>query len=79
MRWFTAWDRDNARLTYEVLRSGGQARQLDPITTESSFWAPVELSVDDTEVETGSYTYRVRVTDPFGNRRLSDPVQVDVP
>ena len=80
VRWPTAWDRDNARLTYELLRSGGQPRQFDPITTESSFWAPVELSVDDTEVETGTtYTYRVRVTDPFSNRRLSDPVQVDVP
>ncbi len=76
--WNTAWDRDNARLTYDVLRATGGTTVVDSVTRESSFWDPQELRTHDVGLASGAYTYRVRATDPLGNVRYSAVVPVTV-
>lgn len=69
-----AWDRDNQRLTYQVYRDRGATAEklLTTRTFDSSFWAaPDNLTYDDVSVPTGTHTYQVVVTDPFGNTLLS--------
>lgn len=76
--WTTTYDRDNQVLTYTVRRSGRTA----PVATRVLGTLPWTLgSVDatDTGVPPGTYTYRVTVTDPFGNATSSAPVTVTVP
>lgn len=79
VRWKTAWDRDNARLDYELLRIVGTTTTVvGSLTRESSFWDPQELSLTDTGLAPGNYSYRVRATDPFGNVKVSPAVKVSV-
>jgi hypothetical protein len=77
--WTTAWDQDNEKLAYEVLRDGLPM----PIYTTgqwSAFWRLHTVSFSDTGLTTGSsHTYRIRVTDPLGNvitSGTSQPIKV---
>lgn len=65
----TAWDYDNQSLTYELLRDGGSAVRSTQIKT--NFWTLPSASLTDTGVPGGSHTYRIRISDPFGNSLLS--------
>jgi len=66
LSWKAAWDRDDASLTYEVLRGPASAPVVVATTTAASSWwdrPALALSVP----ATASATYRVRVKDPSGN------------
>jgi PKD repeat protein len=65
----TAWDRDNQRLTYEVIRDGGAVACTAKVDT--SFWTLPDASCADTGASTGSHSYRVRISDPLGNTLMS--------
>jgi hypothetical protein len=64
--WTRTWDRDDANLTYTVLRDGDA---IATITTRSVFWSLTSLSYTDPDALSG--TYRIRVSDPSGNTVLS--------
>ncbi|SDV04431.1 PKD repeat-containing protein [Microlunatus sagamiharensis] len=77
-----AWDQDNQRLTYQLYRDRGTAAEklVKTLTVDSTFWTLPQQTVTDTGVPSGSHTYQVRITDPFGNELLSpvsDPVTAD--
>jgi len=66
LSWRAAWDRDDASLTYEVLRGPASAPVVVATTTAaSSWWDRPALAVS--VPATASATYRVRVKDPRGN------------
>lgn len=67
--WKAAWDRDNRRLTYEVLRGATTAGStvVAQIQADSNWWSRPAVSATDSTPPTGSVTYRVRVRDAFGN------------
>ncbi|WP_067455875.1 hypothetical protein [Actinomadura macra] len=75
--WIQTWDRDNKKLTYEVIRDGTTV--VHTTDSESKFWDLKNLSYTDTGLTPGSsHTYSVRAIDPFNNRirsSASDPVQ----
>ena len=80
--WQAAWDRDNERLTYEVLRGATVATStvLKTFSFDSNWWTRPNLSFVDTTAAPGSsQTYRVRVTDPFGNSLTSAATTGTVP
>jgi hypothetical protein len=61
------WDRDNVLLTYRVYRDGGTT-PIHTSTRNSRFYVLPTFSFTDTGLAPGSsHTYRVTVTDPFGN------------
>jgi hypothetical protein len=63
--WRTAWDRDNKRLTYEVLRG---STVIATRTADTTWWNRPTLSVTDSGLPPGTaQTYRVRARDPLGN------------
>ena len=62
LRWETTFDPDNLALTYRVQRD---AKTIATITWGSNFWERPTLSVTDRV--TGTHSYRVLVSDPFGN------------
>ncbi|MBE7190348.1 MAG: hypothetical protein INR67_18815, partial [Jatrophihabitans endophyticus] len=65
LSWTATWDRDNAKLTYTVLRDGTAEATL---TQSSSFWQLPTMTYTDEGLKPGSsHTYRIRVSDPFGN------------
>jgi PKD repeat protein len=77
-----AWDRDNSRLTYELLRGDklGTAVVVASRTLDSNWWTRPMLSLLDTTAAGGSTaTYRLRVKDAFGNTILSPTVTATVP
>ncbi len=77
--WRTDTDRDNAKLTYTVVRDGQTATPVSTTTDTSTFWAPRTLGFVDTGLAAGSsHTYRVYVTDPFGNRTNGNLTTVTV-
>lgn len=74
----TAWDYDNATLKYELLRDGSSTA-VSTTQIRSNFWTLPTGTLTDTGVPGGSHTYRVRISDPFGNVLLSptsNPVTV---
>ena len=80
--WRAAWDRDNTRLTYEVRRgaTAGSAVTIRSFTADTNWWSRPNLSFTDTTAPPGStQTYRIRVTDPFGNTFTSSPATATVP
>lgn len=77
-----AWDRDNARLTYELLRGDklGTAVVVASRTLDSNWWTRPMLSLLDATAAPGSTAaYRLRVKDTFGNALVSPTVTVTVP
>jgi hypothetical protein len=74
--WTTAWDRDNRRLTYEVLRG---TTVVNTRTFDSNWWTRPAQTFTDTGVPAGAQTYRIRVTDPLGNVNTSETTSITVP
>jgi hypothetical protein len=62
--WKSTWDRDNHNLRYEVLR-GTSVRHT--VTVGSNFWSMPARSFSDSVSKKGTYSYRIRVSDPLGN------------
>ncbi len=80
--WEGAWDRDNAKLTVEVLRGNtvGSSTVIKSFTTEQQFWNRQLLGFVDTTAAPGStQTYRIRVTDPYGNGYSSAATTATIP
>ena len=76
LNWKSAYDRDNENLTYEVLRDGVVVTTFQ---SPSSDWNRPNLTFTDTGLSPGqSYSYRIRVTDPFGNNRIGAAASVTV-
>lgn len=80
--WKPAYDRDNRRLTYEVLRGSSLASSV-PVATiaqDTAWWSRPTMSfTDDTAAPGGTETYRIRVKDAFDNVVTGNPVSVTVP
>ena len=81
--WTAAFDRDNERLRYEVLRGPTTATSVvltDFFRDQSAWWTrPLMGFVDRTAPPGTSQTYRIRVTDPYGNGYAGPPTTVTVP
>ncbi len=75
--WTTAWDRDNERLTYEVLRG---TTVIATMQSDSNWWTRPEMAYTDRGAAPGSsQTYRVRVRDAFNNIVPSATATITVP
>jgi PKD repeat protein len=75
LAWPANYDRDNARLTYQVIRDGDFSRPVFETTVESRFWQRPTIRATDGYLAPGSaHTYQIRVIDPFGNARLGEKV-----
>jgi outer membrane protein assembly factor BamB len=65
--WRATWDRDDAVLSYRLYRDGGTT----PIFTadaDSRFWRVPDMAFTDSGLAPGStHTYRLVVSDPYGN------------
>jgi hypothetical protein len=65
--WKATWDRDDGLLTYRLYRDGGTT----PIFTaeaDSRFWRLPDMAFTDTGLAAGStHSYRLVVSDPYGN------------
>jgi PKD repeat protein len=66
VQWQSAYDMDNASLTYDIYRSG-TSTPVGSVTASSNFWNYPTLGFTDSGVPGGSYTYTVRARDPLGN------------
>lgn len=78
LSWRSTWDRDNLRLTYTVRRDGA-ARPVYSRAFVYPFWRPSAIRGTDTGLTPGGrYTYRLTVTDPFGNSVGSAAVAVTI-
>ncbi|WP_210509039.1 PKD domain-containing protein [Naasia sp. SYSU D00057] len=76
VNWTANYDRDNEFLTYEVQRDGVT---VNTQTAGSRIWYQrPALTYLDTGVSSGSHSYRVRVTDPFGNVVTGNAVSISV-
>ncbi|GAA1688375.1 hypothetical protein GCM10009765_42290 [Fodinicola feengrottensis] len=80
--WDATWDRDNTATTYQLFRDDGTT-PIYTTTVNTNFWTLPTLSFTDTGLVTGSsHYYRVKVADPFNNKRSSpygDAVTVKCP
>lgn len=64
--WKATWDRDNRRLTYEVIRDGKTVVQT--MSADSVFWDLQAMTFTDTGLTPGTgHTYSIRAKDSFGN------------
>jgi hypothetical protein len=75
IRWDSTWDRDNEHLTYEVVRHG-VPEPVASVSAATTFWRTPELSHTEGGLPPGTHTYRIRVTDAFGNSRTSLPASI---
>ena len=77
-----AYDRDNTRLRYELLRGAtlGTSTVAASLVYDNNIWTrPGRALVDSGAPGGSSQTYRVRVTDPYNNVMVSTPVTTTVP
>lgn len=66
------WDRDDSRLTYELLRDG---KVVKTMTADSTFWDRPAVTVLDGGLVAGqTYKYQIRSADPAGNVAVGNPV-----
>jgi hypothetical protein len=66
LAWKTDWDRDNARLSYQVIRNGVR---LTTLQAESTFWnRPTLVWTDHTAKAGTAYKYWITAVDPYGNK-----------
>ena len=81
--WKAAFDRDNERLRYEVLRGPTLATSVAVgtiIRDQSAWWTrPLMGFVDRTAPPGSTQTYRIRATDPFGNNVAGPTASVVIP
>ncbi len=72
--WKANYDRDNEKLTYQVLRNGVV---VATVTGLSSEWKRPTMSWTDTGRTRGtSYSYQLKAIDPFGNSRTGNSVSI---
>jgi PKD repeat protein len=65
--WPSSWDMDNENLTYRVYRNA-ETTPVHTVTTKSQWWNRLNMTWTDTGRAGGSTaSYRVSVSDPFGN------------
>ncbi|RUR03471.1 PKD domain-containing protein [Labedella endophytica] len=77
--WPANHDRDNALLTYQVIRNNQTATPVYTTTARSNFYTRPILSFTDTGLTPGAtYNYRIRAIDPYGNASQGNPVTVTV-
>lgn len=75
----TTWDRDDEALTYRVYRDSEAAAPVFQETIAAKFWSPKKRTVRDSGLAPGSaHRYRLTVTDPSGNVKRSEWVDVTV-
>jgi PKD repeat protein len=82
IEWQAPWDRDNERLTYEVLRGAtvNSSTVLKTFTFDSNWWTRPPLGFVDTTAPPGTnQTYRIRVMDATGNGFAGPAATVAVP
>ncbi len=81
--WTSGWDRDNDRLTYQVLRGSTVANStvLTTFTRSGAVWwsRPPLGFIDRTAPPGSSQTYRIRATDPVGNTVVSAATTATIP
>jgi PKD repeat protein len=81
--WTSAWDRDNDRLTYQVLRGAtvGTSTVLSTFTKNNAVWwsLPPQGFIDRTAAPGSTQTYRIRATDPLGNTTVSGATTATIP
>ncbi|MFF2371800.1 LamG-like jellyroll fold domain-containing protein [Agromyces sp. NPDC058110] len=66
--WPANYDRDNERLTYQVIRDGKTATPVYVTEQDSRFYDRPTMTFVDTGLTPGqTYTYRLRAIDPLGN------------
>jgi hypothetical protein len=73
VRWRTSWDRDNARLSYRLYRDGVV---INTRTLSSTFWQRPMTEYLDSVAPGTTHSYRVVVTDSFGNAISSTTVSL---
>ncbi len=77
--WPTTWDYDDETLTYDVLRDNSLT-PIDSVEQASIWWKDKSLGIVDKDLTVGStHTYRIRVSDPWGNQYIgprSEPVTI---
>ncbi|WP_375424602.1 PKD domain-containing protein [uncultured Friedmanniella sp.] len=77
LRWPANYDRDNELLTYKLIRNGNTASPVYTTQQASTFWQRPTMAFLDTSTVVGTtYTYRLQVTDPFGNTVTGSDVSV---
>ncbi|WP_146069363.1 hypothetical protein [Cryobacterium sp. Y11] len=70
VRWTSNYDRDNELLRYEVLRNGVVVHTQTGLSVD---WSRPAISWTDTGRTPGTtYSYQIRVSDPFGNTVTGD-------
>jgi hypothetical protein len=79
--WTAEWDRDNQRLTYQLLRgaSAGTAVVVSTQTVSATWWSRPSVTFTDTVPSRSTQVYRVRATDPLGNSNTSATSTIVVP
>jgi hypothetical protein len=80
--WTAAWDRDNRRLTYELLRGTqlSTATVVGTVSADSNWWTRPTLAITDSTAPPGtSQTYRIRVRDALNNTVISTTTAITVP
>jgi PKD repeat protein len=68
LSWATTWDTDNGVLTYRVYRDAG-TNPIGSTTADTRFYTvpkPAQTFTDNSPPN-GAHTYRIVVSDPFGN------------
>jgi PKD repeat protein len=81
LTWLANYDRDNASLTYEIMRTvGSRTESIGTVTSESRFWKRPSLEFVDRSAPSGaSVQYRIKTIDPFSNMTTGSPVSIAVP
>jgi hypothetical protein len=75
--WTSTWDRDNRRLTYELLRG---STVVATVSGNSAWWSKPQLTATDTTAPPGTVqSYRIRVHDAFTNTLYSGTASITVP
>ena len=75
----TTWDRDDEALTYRVYRDSETATPVFQEKIAAKFWSPKKRTVRDSGLAPGSaHRYRLTVTDPWGNVKRSEWIDVTV-
>lgn len=72
VRYPSSYDMDDSSLTYQVFRNGGTT-PVHTATVESAWWQRPAQQFTDTAQPGSTASYRVTVTDPYGNVVTSSP------
>jgi PKD repeat protein len=81
LSWPANYDRDNASLAYEVIRTAGTTTTtVGSVSAQSRFWNRPTLTFTDTAAPAGATVqYRIKSIDPFKNSTTGSPVSIAVP